>query len=154
MDKDTFKKYLLLKDDRSIYKTIWMIKNNDKRNKYIHKLLETVLSKVNILTEYRESLITGMPKVNYESFMTVYFNYYTYSFIIIIKNFKNGLYNSNKNYHIRNIINIPVELYGKSSIILLLTKKIEFVKATLITLLVNIVKNNDLSNIILSYLLV
>ena len=96
MDRDTFLKYNILKKDKTIYKYIWAIKNNNERNAYINYLY-VCLNKEDpyiIKKYYTENNISGMPKVLNILKAYVYFNHYHYHFDIHI--FKNKKLISNQ----------------------------------------------------------
>ena len=84
MDPNIYKKYTLLKNNTTIWKTIWSIKNNTTRNKYIDALLLHFIKHEFIDLYYKDNLITGMPRKKYEVYYDIYFNMYTLSFDIII----------------------------------------------------------------------
>ena len=91
MDKDTYKKYNVLKNNNTIYQSIWCIKNNMDRNAYIHYLY-VCLNKDDpyiIHQYYTDNASVGMPKVLNVRKLYVYFNHYHYQFEFEIQVFKN-----------------------------------------------------------------
>ena len=84
MNKIIFDKYNQIKNNNSIYKTIWSIKNNNERNNYIDYIYSTVIEDKLIYQYYRDNPNIGMPKLLDKIFFTIYFNKYTYRFDIKI----------------------------------------------------------------------
>jgi hypothetical protein len=89
MNKSTFDKYNILKKDKYIYKYIWTIKNNNKRNAYINFLYVCLNDDPYIITKYYTNSSMGMPKVLNIITAYIYFNHYHYHFDIHF--FKNNI---------------------------------------------------------------
>ena len=71
MDPCIYKKYTLLKNNTTIWKTIWSIKNNTTRNQYIDALLLHFIKHEFIDLYYKDNLITGMPRKKYEVYYDI-----------------------------------------------------------------------------------
>ena len=115
MDQSTFKKYNILKKDKTIYKYIWTIKNNNERNAYINYLYVCLNKDDPYIIEkyYTDNLVAGMPNVFNIIKAYVYFNHYNYRFDIHL--FKNNKLISNQ-YTLTPTIKYKTKLYHIGSV--------------------------------------
>jgi len=167
MDLITYKKYTLLKTNNYIWKQIWNIKDNNKRNKYINSLLLHYINDKYIDSYNKDNISIGMPKKKYKIYYDLYFNLYTLKFDIIlyytidnIKQYSNYTYKNGQPEDIFLYL-MKHPLIKNTNLLNPLIKQLQYYKTKRYNCLQHIVKqityNNELYDMdrhILGYLMV